>query len=113
MTVTRPPAVCNCRPARFRRRRAFAFDEPNYQAGVYRDVLLRRWRNMLRRTMWDFPGGRTVGNHYLVLGLGTGQAADLPVPPDPGRADRVRAAAVRQRRQLAGHRGAGPGVGSG
>jgi uncharacterized protein len=27
--------------------RAFAFDEPNYQAGVYRDVLLRRWRNML------------------------------------------------------------------
>ncbi len=24
--------------------RAFAFDEPNYQAGVYRDVLLRRWR---------------------------------------------------------------------
>ena len=26
---------------------AFAFDEPNYQAGVYRDVLLRRWRNAL------------------------------------------------------------------
>ncbi|WP_233508006.1 YciI family protein [Spongiactinospora gelatinilytica] len=24
--------------------RAFAFDEPNYQAGVYRDVLLRRWQ---------------------------------------------------------------------
>ena len=38
--------------------RAFAFDEPNYQAGVYRDVLLRRWRNLLGRTMWDFPGGR-------------------------------------------------------
>lgn len=35
--------------------RAFAFDEPNYQAGVYRDVLLRRWRNLLGRTMWDFP----------------------------------------------------------
>src|SRR5215475_6128185 len=33
--------------------RAFAFDEPNYQAGVYRDVLLRRWRNTLGRTMWD------------------------------------------------------------
>src|SRR6266516_3652680 len=54
--------------------RAFAFDEPNYQAGVYRDVLLRRWRNTLGRTMWDFPGGRTGGNRYLVLGLGTGQA---------------------------------------
>jgi len=57
--------------------RAFAFDEPNYQAGVYRDVLLRRWRNTLGRTMWDFPGGRSGGNRYLVLGLGAGQAADL------------------------------------
>lgn len=63
--------------------RAFAFDEPNYQAGVYRDVLLRRWRNMLGRTMWDFPGGRTGGNRYLVLGLSSAQAADLAVPPDP------------------------------
>ncbi|SEH01419.1 hypothetical protein SAMN05444920_120123 [Nonomuraea solani] len=61
--------------------RAFAFDEPNYQAGVYRDVLLRRWRNTLGRTMWDFPGGAEGGNRYLVLGHGTGQAADLAVPP--------------------------------
>lgn len=60
--------------------RAFAFDEPNHQAGVYRDVLLRRWRNTLGRTMWEFPGGRTDGNRYLVLGLGTGQAADLAAP---------------------------------
>jgi uncharacterized protein YciI len=64
--------------------RSFAFDEPNYQAGVYRDVLLRRWHNALGRTMWDFPGGRTGGNRYLVLGLGTGQAADLAVPSDRG-----------------------------
>ncbi|MEU6880456.1 YciI family protein [Streptomyces sp. NPDC046712] len=62
--------------------RAFAFDEPNYQAGVYRDVLLRRWHNALGRTMWDFPGGRTEGNRYLVLGFGTGPAADLEVPAD-------------------------------
>jgi uncharacterized protein YciI len=62
--------------------RAFAFDEPGYQAGVYRDVLLRRWRNLLGRTMWDFPGGQAGGNRYLVLGLGTGPAADLAVPPD-------------------------------
>ncbi|MGW3025119.1 YciI family protein [Streptomyces sp. NPDC001221] len=62
--------------------RAFAFDEPNYQAGVYRDVLLRRWHNTLGRTMWDFPGGRTGGNRYLVLGLGSGQAADLAMPTD-------------------------------
>ncbi|MCP3785537.1 YciI family protein [Micromonospora sp. A3M-1-15] len=67
--------------------RAFAFDEPNYQAGAYRDVLLRRWRNTLGRTMWDFPGGRTGGNRYLVLGLGAGQAADLDVPP--GRPDLI------------------------
>jgi uncharacterized protein YciI len=62
--------------------RTFAFDEPGYQAGVYRDVLLRRWRNLLGRTMWDFPGGRATGNRYLVLGLGAGPAADLAVPPD-------------------------------
>ncbi|MGQ4385586.1 YciI family protein [Streptomyces sp. SAS_270] len=62
--------------------RAFAFDEPNYQAGVYRDVLLRRWHNTLGRSMWDFPGGRSDGNRYLVLGLGSGQSADLDLPPD-------------------------------
>ncbi|MFI6118677.1 YciI family protein [Streptomyces sp. NPDC051064] len=62
--------------------RTFAFDEPNYQAGAYRDVLLRRWRNLLGRTMWDFPGDRTRGNRYLVLGLGSGRPADLAVPPD-------------------------------
>ena len=61
--------------------RAFAFDEPGYQAGVYRDVMLRRWRNVLGRTMWDFPGGRAGGNRYLVLGLGTGGTADLACRP--------------------------------
>jgi uncharacterized protein YciI len=62
--------------------RSFAFDEPGYQAGMYRDVLLRRWRNTLGRTMWDFPGGRAGGSRYLVLGLGAGQAADLTSPRD-------------------------------
>ncbi|MFG2502161.1 YciI family protein [Streptomyces sp. NPDC048441] len=62
--------------------RAFAFDEPGYQAGMYRDVLLRRWRNLLGRTMWDFPGGPTEGDRYFVLGLGTGPGADLAVPAD-------------------------------
>lgn len=63
--------------------RAFAFDEPNYQAGVYRDVLLRRWHNLLARTMWDFPAGPAGGNRYLVLGLGAEPAADLTIPPHP------------------------------
>lgn len=62
--------------------RAFAFDEPNYQAGVYRDVLLRRWRNVLGRTMWEFPGGRTGGDRYLVLGLGSGPTVDLDPPAE-------------------------------
>jgi uncharacterized protein len=61
--------------------RSLVFDEPCYQAGVYRDVLLRRWRNVPGRTMWD-PGGRAGGNRYLVLGLGSGQAADLAVAAD-------------------------------
>ncbi|MEU0219211.1 YciI family protein [Streptomyces sp. NPDC006265] len=60
--------------------RAFAFDEPNYQAGAYRDVVVRRWRNLLGRTMREFPGGRTGGKRYLVLGLGSGGGADLDVP---------------------------------
>ncbi|WP_327659344.1 MULTISPECIES: YciI family protein [unclassified Streptomyces] len=63
--------------------RAFAFDEPGYQAGAYRDVLLRRWRNELGRTMWEFPGGPSEGNRYLVLGVGAGPAAHLDVPADP------------------------------
>ena len=61
--------------------RAFVFDEPNYQAGVYRDVLLRRWRNQLGRTMWDFPGGRDGGDRYFVLGLAWGEAAEVAAPP--------------------------------
>ncbi|WP_410622252.1 hypothetical protein [Amycolatopsis sp. cmx-8-4] len=44
-------------------------------------MLLRRWRNTLGRTMGDFPGGRTGGRRYLVLGLGSGAPADLEVPP--------------------------------
>lgn len=60
--------------------RAFAFEEPGYQAGMYRDVLLRRWRNRLGRDMWEFPSGGD-GDRYLVLGLGSGQDEEA-VPPD-------------------------------
>ena len=61
--------------------RAFAFDEPGYQAGVYRDVLVRRWRNLLGRTMWDYEGGRSG---FFVLGLGLGGAAvDVEMPSRP------------------------------
>lgn len=62
--------------------RAFAFDEPGYQAGAYRDVLLRRWSNTLGCTMWDFPGGATDGDRYFVLGLGAKQADHGLAVPD-------------------------------
>ena len=62
--------------------RAFAFDEPGYQAGAYRDVMLRRWRNDLGRTMWEFPGGPPEGDGYLVLGLGAEpRPVDVVMPP--------------------------------
>ncbi|MDQ3480625.1 MAG: YciI family protein, partial [Actinomycetota bacterium] len=61
--------------------RTFAFEEPGYQAGAYRDVLLRRWRNSLGRTMWDFSGGRPDNNRYLVLGFTLVPAADAAELP--------------------------------
>lgn len=61
--------------------RDFAFDEPNYQAGVYRDVLLRRWSNRLGRTMWQFPGGREGGRRFLVFGFG--EPCSIDGAPDP------------------------------
>lgn len=66
--------------------RAFAFNEPNYQSGVYRDVLLRRWRNLLGRTMWQFPGDPAADHLYLLLGLAVARPTtpvDLTPPPDP------------------------------
>src|ERR1700761_5554805 len=67
--------------------RTFAFDEPNYQAGVYRDVLLRRWRNLLGRTMWEYRGDPDRGDRFLVLGLGPDPAgsADLAGSAGPAR----------------------------
>lgn len=61
--------------------RAFAFDEPCYQAGAFRDVLIRRWHNRLGRTMWEFPGERDAADCFLVLGLGAGLGEDR-VPAD-------------------------------
>jgi len=61
--------------------RAFAFDEPGYQAGAYRDVLLRRWMNVTGRTMWEFHGSGVGNSQYLVLGFTLEPASDAtPVP---------------------------------
>jgi uncharacterized protein len=50
--------------------RAFAFQEPYYRAGVFADVLVRRWRNALGGTMWDFQGDPSANRRFLVLGHG-------------------------------------------
>jgi uncharacterized protein YciI len=47
--------------------RAFAHDEPYYRAGVFGDVMIRRWRNSLGRTMWEY-GGDHDAMHFLVIG---------------------------------------------
>jgi uncharacterized protein len=51
--------------------RVFAFEEPNYLAGVYDDVLVRRWRNALGRTMWEFEGDPAANRRFLIIGHGT------------------------------------------
>ncbi|NUR57465.1 MAG: hypothetical protein HOV87_01945 [Catenulispora sp.] len=61
---------------------AFACEEPGYQAGAYRDVMLRRWRNDLGRTMWEFEGGRPDRDGYVVLGLGAPEPVTEPAVPE-------------------------------
>ncbi|MFI5930595.1 YciI family protein [Actinoplanes sp. NPDC051494] len=53
----------------------FAYEEPNHRAGVYADVLIRRYDDRLGRTMWEFP--RTSG--FLILA--TTPTAVVTVPP--------------------------------
>lgn len=49
--------------------RAFAFDEPCYQAGAYRDVMLRRWDNVLGRSMWQYPRCDHTDGLFLCVGF--------------------------------------------
>lgn len=51
--------------------RAFAFEEPCYVAGVYSEVMVRRWRNTLGRTMWEFEGDEPANPRFLVIGHGS------------------------------------------
>jgi uncharacterized protein len=50
--------------------RAFAFEEPYYRAGVFREALVRRWRNDLGGTMWDYVSNAADPIRFLVLGHG-------------------------------------------
>ncbi|MDF1603318.1 YciI family protein [Nocardioides sp. YIM 152315] len=61
--------------------RDFAFDEPGYQAGAYRDVMIRRWHNELGRTMWDFPDLHREASRFLVLGFTPAPEPTSSAPP--------------------------------
>jgi len=50
--------------------RVFAFEEPYHRAGVFGDVIVRRWRNGLGRTMWDFDGDEGNLRRFLIIGHG-------------------------------------------
>ncbi|NNN30026.1 hypothetical protein HLK59_06555 [Streptomyces sp. S3(2020)] len=50
--------------------REFAFEEPNHKAGVYREVLIRGWKNVLGRTMWEFTGATAGHRRFLVIAHG-------------------------------------------
>ncbi len=50
--------------------RVFAYEEPYYKAGVYADVLVRRCRNAMERTMWEFDGDPDNNQRFLVIGHG-------------------------------------------
>ena len=47
----------------------FAFEEPYYRAGAYGEVLKRRWRNVVGRTMWEFAGDEAQ-QRFLIIGHG-------------------------------------------
>jgi uncharacterized protein YciI len=50
--------------------RRFAFEEPNYRAGVYDEVLIRRFVNESGRTMWEYPAG-PAGRRFLIIAHGS------------------------------------------
>jgi uncharacterized protein YciI len=56
--------------------RAFAFEEPNYRAGLFAEVFMRRWRNELGRTMWQFQGDPDHQQRFLIIGHGKPDVAE-------------------------------------
>src|SRR5262245_57935301 len=48
--------------------RVFAYEEPNYKAGVFGDVMVRRWQNTIGRKMWAFKGKPDSNHRFLVIG---------------------------------------------
>ncbi|WP_228266215.1 YciI family protein [Microlunatus elymi] len=61
---------------------AFACGDPNYRRGVCNDVTVRPWRNLLGRTMWQFPGGQRGARRYAVVGLAPSTGRSCRTPAD-------------------------------
>lgn len=61
----------------------FAFEEPNHKAGVYEEeVLVRRWRNVLGRTMWEFTGAAAGHRRFLIIAHGKPGTTTAHAPLD-------------------------------
>lgn len=56
--------------------RVFAYEEPNYRAGVFGEVMVRRWQNALGRKMWAFRADPGTNQRFLVIGHGRPGATD-------------------------------------
>lgn len=50
--------------------RVFAYEEPYCKAGMFEEVMVRRWENELGRTMWDFKGQPEKNRRFLVIAHG-------------------------------------------
>jgi uncharacterized protein YciI len=51
--------------------RVFAFEEPYYKAGVFAEVMVRRWHNLLGGTIWALAVDSREADRFLVVGHGT------------------------------------------
>jgi uncharacterized protein len=59
--------------------REFVEREPYNRAGLYERHVIRRFENLLGRTMWEFPGG-SDDPRFLVIAQGRDRAAAVPLP---------------------------------
>lgn len=50
--------------------RVFAYEEPFFREGVFAEAMIRRWRNALGRTMWEFHGDPEHNQRFLIIGHG-------------------------------------------
>ena len=55
---------------------AFAYDEPYYRAGAFKEVLLYRFHNRSGRTMWDFTDAVDGYGRFLLIAMN----APTPTP---------------------------------